>query len=201
MVKVHADDLLHLLLVGKVDIMEDAAAQEGVGQLLFRVRGDDDDGAVLGAHGLLRLGDIELHLIELPEKVVREFKVRLVDLVDEQHDLLIGGKGLAELAELDIFCNIIHAGRAELTVVQALHHVVDIQAVLRFSRGLDTPDDELFAHRLRHGLREHRLAGAGLPLDEQRLFERHGNIHRVHQLRARDVIFTAFESVFHGLAP
>jgi hypothetical protein len=117
MVKVHADDLLHLLLVGKVDIMEDTAAQEGVGQLLFRVRGDDDDGAVPGADGLLRLGDIELHLVELPEKVVREFKVRLVDLVDEQHDLLIGGKGLAELAELDIFCNIIHAGCAELAVV------------------------------------------------------------------------------------
>ena len=37
LVEVDADDLFHLLLIGKIDIVEDAAAQEGVGQLLFRV--------------------------------------------------------------------------------------------------------------------------------------------------------------------
>ena len=33
------------------------------------------------------------------------------------HDLLVGGKRLAELAELDILCDIVHAGCAELAVV------------------------------------------------------------------------------------
>ena len=117
MIKVDADDLFHLLLVGEFNIVEDAAAQERVRQLLFRVRGDDDDGTVLGLDGLLRLGNVEFHLVELPKKVVRELEVCFVDLVDQQHDLLVGGKRLAELAELDILCDIVHAGCAELAVV------------------------------------------------------------------------------------
>ena len=117
MIKVDADDLFHLLLVGEFNIVEDAAAQERVRQLLFRVRGDDDDGTVLGLDGLLRLGNVEFHLVELPKKVVWELEVCFVDLVDQQHDLLVGGKRLAELAELDILCDIVHAGCAELAVV------------------------------------------------------------------------------------
>ena len=61
------------------------------------------------------------------------------------------------------------------------------------------PDDELFAQRLGHSLGEHRLSRARLALDEKRFFERHRDVHRIHQLRARNVVFAAFESIFHSV--
>jgi len=153
---------------------------------------------VLCLHGLLRLGNVELHLVQLPEKVVRELKVSLVHLVDEQHDLLVRGERLAELAELDVLPDVVHAVGAELTVVQALHHVVNIQAVLRLGGGFHIPDDELFAHRVGDRLREHGLARARLALDEQRLLQRYGNVHRAHQLGRGNVIFGSAERSRHG---
>ena len=78
------DDRLHRLAVGEFDIVEEAAAQEGVGQLLLVVRGDDDDRPLHRRDRLLGLVDVELHPIELLEEVVREFDVGLVDLVDQQ---------------------------------------------------------------------------------------------------------------------
>ena len=91
------------------DVVEDAAAQEGVGQLLFRVGRDDDDGALLCLDRLLGLGDVELHLVQLPEEVVGELQVGLVHLVDQQHHLLVGGERLAQLAQLDVLCDVVHA--------------------------------------------------------------------------------------------
>ena len=41
-----------------------------------------------GLDRLVGLGDVELHLVELPEQVVGELDVGLVDLVDEQHTAL-----------------------------------------------------------------------------------------------------------------
>jgi hypothetical protein len=43
--EMHVDDARHRLLVGELDVVEEAAAQEGVGQFLFVVRGDDDRSA------------------------------------------------------------------------------------------------------------------------------------------------------------
>ena len=183
LVKVDADDLRHLLLRGEGDVVEDAAAQEGVGQLLFRVGRDDDDGALLCLDRFLCFGNVELHLVQLPEEVVGELKIGLVHLVDEQHHLLVGGERLAELAELDVFCDVVHAGGAELAVVETLDDVVDVQTVLRLGGGFHVPDDELLAQRVGDGLRQHGLARAGLALDEQRLFERHGDVHCVHQFQ------------------
>src|SRR3546814_7058701 len=78
------DDLGHRVAVGELDIVEETAAQEGVGQFLFIVRGDDDDRAFLRGHRLVGLIDMEGHAIEFLEQIVREFDVGLVDLVDQQ---------------------------------------------------------------------------------------------------------------------
>ena len=67
--EVHVDDLCHQLPVWELDVVEYAAAQEGVGQLLLRIGGDNDDGAVLGGDGASRLRDVELHPIQLPQPV------------------------------------------------------------------------------------------------------------------------------------
>jgi hypothetical protein len=65
--------------------VEEAAAQEGVGQFLFVVRCDDDDRAFLRRDPLLRFVDVEAHAIEFLQQVVRKLDVGLVDLVDQQH--------------------------------------------------------------------------------------------------------------------
>src|SRR3546814_20927762 len=86
------DVLGHRVAVGEVDIVEETAAEEGVGQFLFIVRGDGDDRAFLRGHRLVGLIDMEGHAIEFLEQIVREFDVGLVDLVDQQHGEFGGGR-------------------------------------------------------------------------------------------------------------
>ena len=189
------DDVTHHLLVGEGDVVEHAAAQEGVGQLLLCVGGDDDDGALLRGDGLLGLRDVEFHLIQLPQQVVGELQVGLVDLVDQQDHLLLVRERLAQLAELDILLDIVHAFAAELAVVQTLDGVVHIQAVLGLCRRLDVPNDELLAQGLRNGLGQHGLAGAGLALDQQWLLQRDGDVDDAQQVLGDNVLAASLEFV------
>ena len=191
----------HLLLLRELDVVEHAPAEESVRQFLLCVGGDDDDGALLGLYGLLRLGDVELHPVQLPEKVIGKFQIRLVDLVDQQDHLLIGGEGFAQLTQLDVFFNVIHTGVSKLAVIEPLYHIVDIQAVLGFGGGFYVPDNELFPKSVRHGLGQHGLAGARLTLDEQRLLQSHGNVDGLHQVAGRHVICAAAEFCIHICSP
>ena len=162
--------------------MEHAPAQKCIRQFLLRIGGDDDHRAVFGSDGAPRLRDVELHPVQLPQQVVGELQICLVDLIDEQDHLLVGGEGLPQLAQLHIFFNVVHALAAELAVVQTLHHVIDVQPVLGLGGGLDVPDDQLFSQRLGDCLGQHGLARARLALDQKGLFQHHGNVHRPHQL-------------------
>jgi hypothetical protein len=81
---VDGDDLPHERDVGELDVVEDAAAQERVGQLLLVVRRDEDDGPLLRDDLVAGLEHAEAHLVELAQQVVRELEVGLVDLVDEE---------------------------------------------------------------------------------------------------------------------
>ena len=45
-------------------------------------------GRMLGLDGFVDFDDVELHLVEHVEHVVLEVGVRLVDLVDQQHDFV-----------------------------------------------------------------------------------------------------------------
>src|ERR1043166_214971 len=92
----HAADSLHRLFVREADVVEKAAAQKGVGQLLLVVRGDEDERPMLRVYELSRLVDVELHAVELAQEVVRKLDVRLVDLVDQQHHRLVGREGLPD---------------------------------------------------------------------------------------------------------
>ena len=96
--KMHVDDLLHGLGIGELDVVKEAAAQKGVGQLLLVVGRDEDDGPPLGLHRLAGLVDMELHAVELLQKIVGKLDVRLVDLVDEQHRPLRVGEGLPQFS-------------------------------------------------------------------------------------------------------
>ena len=126
----HLDDLAHQLFVRKIDEVENTPAQEGVRQLLLRVGGDDDHRALLRGDRLLGLRNVELHLIQLPQKIVGELQICLVDLVDQQNHLLLRAERLAQLAHLDIPPDVVHAALAELAVVESLHRVVHVEAIL-----------------------------------------------------------------------
>ena len=133
------DDLAHQRHVGELDEVEDAAAQERVGQLLLVVRGDEHDGSVLGDDLLAGLEDREAHLVELAQQVVGKLEVCLVDLVDQQHVTLLGRERLAERPEPDVVADVRDVTGAEATVVEPLHGVVDVQAVGGLGRRLDVP--------------------------------------------------------------
>ena len=124
--EVDSDDLRHQLLVRELNVVEHAPAQEGVGQLLLRVGGDDDHRPVPGGDRLPRLRDVELHPVQFPQQVVRELQIRLVDLVDKEDHLLLRGECLPQLAQPDILGDVVHPLAPELAVVQALNHVVHI---------------------------------------------------------------------------
>src|SRR6266705_1992650 len=180
--EMHPDDFLHRLLVGEADVMEEAAPQEGVGQLLFVVRGDEHDRALLGFDQLLRLVDEELHAVELAQEVVRKLDVGLVDLVDEEHDRRLGGERLPQHSAHYVVADLVHARVAELGVAQAAHRVVLVQALLRLGGGLDVPFEQRQRERLRHFHREHGLAGPGLAFYQQRALQRNGRVDRERQV-------------------
>ena len=82
--------------------------------------------------------------------------------------------------------NVIDIG-AELTVIQTLYNIIGVETVLGLGRGLDVPDDKLFAQSIGNGLGQHGFAGAGFSLDQERLFQGHGDIDSFHQLFCRDI--------------
>ena len=192
----HVDDLLHRFLVGEADVVEEAAAQERVGQLLLVVAGDDDDRPLLGANGLARLVDVELHLVEFAQQIVRKLDVGLVDFVDQQHRRGVGFEGFPELALDDVVADVLDLGIAELRIAQARHRVVFVEAVLGLGRRFDAPVEEGLAERIRHFARELGLAGARLALDQQRAPEHDRGVHGHGQVIGGDVVFGAFEA--HG---
>ena len=98
----HVDDLPHRLAIGKFDVVEEAAAQESVGQFLLVVRRDDDDRTFFRCDGLVRFVDIEAHSIEFLQQIVGEFDIGLIDLVDQKDGQLFAGERFPQFALLDV---------------------------------------------------------------------------------------------------
>ena len=151
---------------------------------------------MLRADELPRLVDVELHPVKLAQQVVREFDVGLVDLVDQQHARTIGVERLPHHALDDVVRNVLHAApihTSELRVAQSGHGVVFVQSLLCLGRRLDVPLQERHVERLGDFLGQHRLAGAGLALDQQRALQRDRCIDGELEVAGRDVIFRSFE--------
>ncbi|CAM2160920.1 hypothetical protein PT2222_90138 [Paraburkholderia tropica] len=191
---VHLDDALHRGRIGKADVVEEAAAQEGVGQLLLVVRRDDHERTLLRLDEFARLVDVELHAVEFAQQVVREFDVGLVDLVDQQDARLLRLERLPQHALDDVVADVLHALVAELRIAQARHRVVFVEALLRLRGGLDVPLHERHVERGRDFLGQHRLAGARLALDEQRTLQGDRGIDRELEVVGGDVLRRAFET-------
>ena len=173
--------------VGEVDEVKDAASQERVGQLFFRVAGDDHDRALHGDDVPLRLVDGELHPVELVQEVVRELDVGLVDLVDQQDHALLGVEGLAHRTELDVFSDVVDVFVSKPGVVETLHRVVHIEAVLGTGGASDVPAKKRHPEGLGHRLGQQGLAGAGLAADQEGPFEHDRTVDRGLEGLARQV--------------
>src|SRR6266513_633936 len=192
--EVHLDDPLHRFLVGEADVVEKTAPQKSVGQLLFVVRGDEDDRALRRLHELPSLVHEELHAVELAQEVVRKLDVRLVDLVDEEHDRRLGSERLPQHSAHYVVADLVHPGVAELGIAQAAHRVVFVQALLRLGRGLDVPFEERQPDRLCNLHGEHGLAGARLAFYQQGALERDRRVDREREVVGGNVSLRAFES-------
>ncbi|MNX50492.1 hypothetical protein D3C86_811220 [compost metagenome] len=167
---------LHLGLVGEADVVEEAAAQEGVRQLFLIVGGDDDHGTLARLDALPCLVDVELHPIQLQQQIVGKLDVGLVDFVDQQYRPLRGSEGLPQLAAADVMVDVPYPRIPELGVPQPGHRIVFIEPLLGLGGGLDVPADEVGTERLGDRLGQHRLAGARLTFDQQRLLQHYGGI-------------------------
>ena len=179
--------------------MEEATAQERVGQLLLVVGGDDDDRALAGGDALAGFVDVEAHPVRVLEEIVGEFDVGLVDLVDQQHGQLGRGERLPQFALADVVGDVVDACVAELAVAKPRDRVIFVEALMRLGGGLHVPLDQRRAGRLRDLVGEHGLAGAGLALDQQRAAQRHGGVDRHLEVVGRDIGVGAGEA--HGGGP
>src|SRR5258708_3194854 len=146
--EMHLDDRAHGIGVGEADVVEEAAAQESVGQLLLVVRGDHHDRPPPRLDGFAGLVDEELHAIEFQQQIVGKFDVRLVDFIDQQHWSRIRDEAVPHLAALDVVANVAHALVAELAVAQPPHRVVFVEPLQRLGGRLDLPLDQRRAEAL-----------------------------------------------------
>ena len=94
----------------------------------------------------------------------------------------------------DVVGDVLHARVAELRIAQPRDRVVFVEPLLGLAGRLDVPLEERRAERAGDFLRELRLAGAGLALDQQRPAERDRRVHRERELVGRDVAVGAGES-------
>ncbi|CAG9215594.1 hypothetical protein BGLA2_2490011 [Burkholderia gladioli] len=193
---VDLDDALHRRGIGELDVVEEAAAQEGVRQLLLVVRGDDHQRPVPRLHQLARFIHMELHAVELAQQVVGEFDVGLVDLVDQQHAGFVGLEGLPQHAAHDVVGDLLDALVAELGIAQPRDRVVFVETLLRLGGRLDVPLQQRHAERGGHFLGQHGLAGAGLALYQQRALQRQRGVDGELQIVGGDVLRGTFEA--HG---
>ena len=170
------DDFLHRLPVRELDIVEETAAQERVGQFLLVVGGDDHDRPFCRLDRLLRLVDMEFHTVEFLQQIVRKFDIRLVYFVDQQHRKFGSGERFPQFSLADIVGNIMDAFIAELAVAKARDRVIFVQPLVGLGGRLHIPLDQGRAHRLGNFIGQYRLARAGLALDEQGTAKRHRSI-------------------------
>ena len=150
-------------------------------------------GRIAAADRLAGLVDEELHAIEFLQQIVGELDVGLVDLVDQQHDLPVGGEGVPQLAALDVVADVVEPAVAELAVAQPRDGVIFVEALLRLGRRLDMPFDQVEPERRGDLAGELGLAGAGLALDQQRPLQRDRRVDRHHQILVGDIGRRAFE--------
>src|SRR6516164_10354983 len=191
--KMYVDDLLHGLAVRKSDVMEETTAQKGVRQLFLVVGGDDDNRAMSGLDRAARLIDVELHPIELEQKIVGELYIGLVYLVDQQDRCLRRLERFPEFSRHDVVGDIVYPLVTELAVAQTRHRIIFVEPLLRLRRRFDVPGDQVSGDSAGDLMGENRLAGSRLTLDEEGAFECDRGVDRHPKILGSDIGVGALE--------
>ena len=195
----HVNDLLHRGRIGKLDVVEEAAAQKRVWQFFFVVGGDEHQRAMFGFDELACFVHVELHAVDLTQQIVRELDIGFVDFINQQSDGLIRCESLPQHAfddvVVDVFDLLATVDGGQLRVTQAAHGVVFVQTLLRFGGGFDVPLQERNAQCGGHFLRQHGLSSARLAFDQKRFLQGGCGIDGEHQVIGGDVVFRTLE--FH----
>src|SRR5690606_7943885 len=164
---VHGHDLFHGLALGKADVMEETAAQEGVGQVFFVIGSNDDQGTMTSLDGLASFVNMKLHAVQFLQQVVGELDVGLVDFVDQNNSGLFGLKGLPQRALHNVVANVADFFIAQLGVAQTRDSIIFIQALMRLGGGLDMPLQQGAPQGASHFQSQQCLAGSRLAFDQQ----------------------------------
>lgn len=193
------NDLAHHVRIGEGNVVEDAAAQESIRQFLFRIGRNDDNGPLFGADRLPRFGNVKFHAVQFPQEVIGKFQVRLIDFINEKDALLIFAKSLAQLAQMDVFFDVIHSLGTKLAVIKTLHRIIDIESVLSLRCRFDVPNEKLHAQAVRNGLGQHGLSRSRFSFDEERFLERRCNVDTANELWRGNIRITSLE-LFHKVS-
>src|SRR5436309_3784328 len=148
--------------------MEQTSPQEGIGQLLLAVARDDYNRPVPGLEVLAGFDDVKTHLVELVQQVVGKLQIGLIDLVYEQHDLLLGGERFSQLSQSDVLLDVGYVPVMESRIVQALDGVIDIEPFAGFGSRFDVPRDQPQTDVFRDDAREPRFASPRLSFQQER---------------------------------
>ncbi len=186
--EMHIDNAVHDLRIGEFDVMEEAAAQEGVRQFFFVIRRDEDDRAGASLHRFTRLVDIKLHAVEFEQQIIGKFDVSLVDFVDEENGADVAVESLPQLALADVIADIGDARVTQLAVAQAGDSIIFIETLMGLGRRFDVPFDERCLEGACHLAGEHRFAGARLAFHQERALKGNRGIHRNLEVVGGDII-------------
>ena len=104
----------------------------------------------------------------LVQQVVGKLDVRFVNLVDEQHHLCVRRKRLPETSESDIAFDVRYITIAKARIVEALHGVIDVQAIFSLRSGLNVPHQQRLTESPGNVVRQQCLPGARLPFHQER---------------------------------
>ena len=171
-------DLLLALQIGVVDVEVEAAALQRLGQLTGVVRREEHERDLLG-RDRAELGDRHLVVGQDLEQQRLGLDLDAVDLVDQQHDRIVGRdrleqrSGEQELVGEDVVVDLApRVGRLVGLDAQELLLVVPLVERLGLVEALVALQaDEPGPGHLGHGLGQLGLARAGRTLDEHRLAE------------------------------
>ncbi len=185
----------HRVLVGELDVVEEAAAQERVRQLLLVVGGDDDQRAVPrpAPSRASRRRRTPCGRVRAAGRSGNSMSALSISSISST-TALVGRERLPQHALDDVVVDVLDAFVAQLRVAQARHGVVLVQALLRLGGGLDVPLHQRHVQRARHFLGQHGLAGAGLALDQQRALQRDRGIDGELQVVGGDVRYRYLRS-------
>ena len=189
--EVHVDDCRCIVSAsGKLDVVEEAAAQEGVRQFLLVVRRDDDDGADGGLSPFRRSRRRRTPCDPTPAAGRWGIRCRPCRSRRSAAPGRSGAsEGLPQLAAADVVGDVLCTRLSpSCAVAQAGHCVILIKALLGLGGGLDVPLDDGGTEAQGDLAGQHRFAGAGFALHQQRTLEHDGRVDSRLEVLGRDVI-------------